>query len=326
MAERHNVTADTVQQVRELAQRLTAVETAGRTHTHPLGQHRTFGDYAQAVAAGTETRAWVDQITPDNPGVVPPAWLQEVRGIVEAGRPAIAALGGPRALPAAGMALDYPYYDGGLADLVAEQTAEKTEIASRKASFKRGSSPIRTFAGGSDVSLQLIERSSPSYVDAYLRILTAAYAMVTEAAFVATVAAVAVAGPALDTSTPASIRTFIRKASRQVQRATGSPATAWVVASDVYDTLDVTVPGTESFLDGPTLTPTELPDAPAGLNIVTNGQACAFHEDGPRTISQDVVRLLGRDYAVYGFLAMPVYLPAGVVKAGANPVEARTSK
>ena len=51
--------------------------------------------------------------------------------------------------------------------------------------------PSRPMPAARDISLQLLRRSDPSYLDAYVRILNAAYAVVTEAAFVNAVEATA---------------------------------------------------------------------------------------------------------------------------------------
>ena len=45
--------------------------------------------------------------------------------------------------------------------LVGEQTVEKADVTSVKVSFKKASVPIKTYAGGSDISWQLIRRSQP---------------------------------------------------------------------------------------------------------------------------------------------------------------------
>ena len=204
---------------------------------HPLAAFTSLDAYADAVFADNRLRfALVDQTTTDNPGVVPPAWLSEIVGIIDSGRPAITALGGGSGLPSSGMELDWPYYDGDLLAIVQKQLTEKSAINSVKVSFKKGSAPIETFAGGSDVSYQLIRRSSPSYRDAYLRILALAYGLTTEATFVTALYAAAGGNVTWDpaTGTAPEFRAALFAASGQVKRATGTPATAVLVAPDVF--------------------------------------------------------------------------------------------
>jgi hypothetical protein len=314
---------DALDAQRQLSSRVTALEDRG--HGHPLARYRSLGEYAQAMAGGSETREWVNQITADNPGVVPPAWLRDIKGIVDNGRPLISALGGSRGLPESGMSLTWPYFDGNLKTLVGVQATEKTDITSAKVSIKSGSETIVTYAGGSDLSLQLIMRSDPSYVDAYIRIMLAAYGVVTDAAAGAKFLAAA-GGEAVLPTTGLNIqkaRAFIREANSKVLAATGSPATAWIVSPDVYALLaDLAASAqAEYMVPQPTLLPVEDPNLADETNIVTNGVACGWHEVGPNVISDDVVSKLGRDYAVYGFAVGAAYLPAGIVKGVATATQ-----
>jgi len=98
-------------------------------------QHRRLEAAARSVAG----RAWVDQVTTDNPGLIPPAWITEVFGLIDSGRAGITALGGPRSPGDSGMEVNWPYYDGDLTTIVKQQLVEKTEINSVKVSFKRAS-------------------------------------------------------------------------------------------------------------------------------------------------------------------------------------------
>lgn len=278
-------------------------------------------------------RVLVNQITTDNPGVIPPAWLSEVFGIIDVGRPVISAIG-PRPLPPAGMEIDWPYFDGDLHDLVGVQTAEKTEIISVKVSLKRASTPIATYAGGSDLSWQLIRRSQPSYRDAYLRIMQAAYGVVTDAAVGDAVSAVpghqtvdydiAVADP-----DGTLLRAAIFEASALVQRATGSPASFVLAASDVfvkfggmptmvpssYGTQNVTGTAQASTLDVNVsgLQVTLALDLAPGTCIVSNRLACAWFEDGPFVVAAPDVPKLGEDVAVWGMGGFGAFNGAGVV-------------
>jgi hypothetical protein len=281
-------------------------------------------------------RVWVDQITPDNPGVMPPSWLTEVFGIVDHGRPSITALGGPRAPGDSGLDVYWPTYAGDLTTIVGEQVAEKTEIVSVKVSFTRGQATLKTYAGGSDVSLQLQRRSSPSYMSLYDRILQIAYGITTENAFIDAV--VAGAGHTLVLADPANaalgdVKSFLFAASAHVRSVTGMPATAVIVSSDVFagwgafDNLWPSQYGTANTAgtaDAATLSIningleiTEAPMAPAGTVIVTNEQAAAWLEEGPFLISAPDVPKLGTDVAIWGMGAPGLFLPAGITKAAA---------
>ena len=173
MARRHGPPAGPVQRARSSSTRPPA---PARRDELPLLFRDAYLAHRDRVSMA---RAFVDQVTTDNAALVQPGWLNEIFGILDTGRPVINAIG-TRPLPPNGMEVDWPYFDGDLHALVGEQTAEKGDVLSVKVSFKKASTPIKTYAGGSDISWQLIRRSQPAYRDAYLRILNLAYGVVTD--------------------------------------------------------------------------------------------------------------------------------------------------
>jgi hypothetical protein len=327
----------------------------------PLARYRTFGEFAAAARAavddaavelnnaftgayhvwreldglarqGAVGRALVDQVTADNPGLMPPTWLTEVFGIVDRGRPGITALGGPRSPGAAGMDVYWPYYDGDLLTIVAQQLAEKTAINSVKVSFKRGQATLDTYAGGSDVSFQLIRRSSPSYLALYNRILNIAYGQTTEYAFDVAVAAGAGVTTDYDLTADADgslLRAVLFASSAAVRDATGEPASVVLCASDVFAALGGT-PWLQPFIYGTFNVPgtaqasnlrinvsglefTEAPGLPAGTMIITNPGGAAWFEDGPFVVTADDVEKLGTNVAIWGMGTPGLFLPSGIV-------------
>jgi hypothetical protein len=278
--------------------------------------------------------AIADQVTGDNPGVIRPSWLANIVGIIDRGTPAITALGGVRSLGESGMDLDWPYFDGDLATIVGVQAAEKTDVTSVKVSLKKGSTPLATYAGGSDISWQLITRSSPSYRDAYLRILAAAYAVVTEQAFelalntaapkaAETVLDVAAAGTTAD-----AIRGAVFAASAKVEDATGAPASVMLAASNVWLALGgkagimpapygvQNVTGTADAaslrIDVNGLPVIRARHLPNDVSIVANAEAAGWHGTGALFASADDVTKLGTDQVVWGMGATAAYIPAGL--------------
>jgi len=170
---------------------------------------RSLGELVQAIARedvqslelrDVYARALADQITTNNPGVMTPGVIGEVKGIIAASRPGVDAFG-RESLGESGMSVDWPYFAGNLAALVGVQAAQKTEITSVRVDLLKGTTPLATYAGGSDVSLQLVARSRPSYLEAYARIMLAAYAVVTDKAFVDAVEAAATGTLTIDFAT-----------------------------------------------------------------------------------------------------------------------------
>jgi uncharacterized protein len=150
---------------------------------HPLAAYRTFGEYSKAVLAGEiESRALTDQITDNNPGVMPPTFIQDVKGIIDLGRRVITAMGTETA-PAAGMEINWPYYTGDLTAIVSQQATEKSEVNSVRIDLAKGTATLDTYSAASDISYQLLQRSSPAYLDAHNRIMAASYSAVTDRQF-----------------------------------------------------------------------------------------------------------------------------------------------
>lgn len=153
----------------------------------PLAAYDNLADYTAAVYRGEAdqnllSRAAAEQVTGNNPGVLPPSWLTDVKRIVDLGRRAITAFGGPRSIGSTGMTLDWPYLNSSNT-LVGVQSSEFDESTTARVDIAKGSEAILTYSGYSDISYQLLQRSEPSYREAYNRILLAAWGSVTDAAF-----------------------------------------------------------------------------------------------------------------------------------------------
>lgn len=331
----------------ELAQQVAAQLAAQEAApTHPLATFASFADYVTAVMdaedddAGRLQAAFalVDQTTADNPGLVPPGWRNGIKANLDARRPAINAFGGPIPLPESGMESNWPYFDGDLDALIKKQTTEKTELNSVKVSIKKASEPILTAGAASDISYQLLRRSSPAYRAAYLNILMAAWARYTEAQFEAALEGRGTwTGEALGTTAEA-IRGQLFGASSAVEDATGAPAEVVLVAGDLWETwgalegLHNPKYGTRNAAgtaDASTLT-IEINGLPVkrapflsdGVALASNSSAAKFPETGPMVATEEDVAKLGQNVAVWGMYEdAEVYFPAGVVLLGVEPVE-----
>ena len=299
--------------------------------THELSKYRSLGEYSQAVLSGEqESRALVDQTTNHNPGVMPPNWMQQVKNIVDLGRPGITAFGVESA-GTSGLDFNWPYFDGDLSAIVAAQGAEKTEVNSVRIDLKKGTASLNTYGAGSDISFQLLQRSSPSYLDAHNRIMLNSYALVTDNVFV---------GAMLIASTPqdynfaadtdgTAFREGVFRGSVAVETATGNPAQFVLVASDVfakiggwttffpqtYGTQNVSGVATAGTLG---VSVSGLPvihdrNLAAGAILVSNSSTASWIEVAPALAAADNVSQLGRDVAVYGYGSAATYTAAGII-------------
>lgn len=330
------VTADieareAIASVREQVAAIEARSMVAVPEVHELAQFRSLGEYRLAVLNGEiEARALFDQVTGNNPGVLPPNWSNVVRGIFDLGRPAITSFGVESA-GTTGTTFNWPYWSGDLADIVAEQVDEKDEVNSVAISILKGSAQLKTFAAGSDISYQLLQRSTPSYVDAHTRIMLNSYVQVTDIAFIASLWA---NRTPLDYDITADtdgsmFRAAVFAASVDVQTATGMPAEFVLVSPAVfkkiggwssffpsnYGTYNVSGTAGAAALD---VSVSGLPvrlDRNLGANaiVVSNREAAKWIEDGPRMASVENVAQLGRDVAVYGYGCGQIISDAGIV-------------
>ena len=318
--------ADVRREMADIAARVNVAEPK-----HPLAQYRSLGDYRMAVLNGEiEARALFDQVTGDNPGVMPPNWSAIVRGIFDLGRPTINAFG-VEAAGTTGTTFNWPYWSGDLADIVAEQVDEKDEINSVQISLLKGTATLKTFAAGSDISYQLLQRSTPSYVDAHTRIMLNSYTQVTDIAFVAAVYGARTPMQydiAADTD-GSKFREGVFAASVDVQTATGMAAEFVLVSPAVfkkiggwstffpsnYGTYNVSgTAGANNLAVNVSGLPVIL-DRNIGGNaiMVSNREAARWIEDGPRLATVENVTQLGRDVAIYGYGASQIISGAGIV-------------
>jgi HK97 family phage prohead protease len=298
---------------------------------HELAKYRSFGEYRLAVLNGEiESRALVDQITDNNPGVMPPNWMTQVRGIFDLGRPTITAFGTESA-GTSGTVFNWPYWTGDLTEIVAEQIDEKDEVNSVRIDLLKGTATLKTYAAGSDISYQLLQRSTPSYNDAHTRIMLNSYVQVTDIAFIAAVygARTPQAYDITTDTTGAAFREAVFAASVAVQTATGMAAEFVLVSPAVFikmggwstffpsnygtfnvsgtaqaNTLGVNVSGLPVILDR---------NLGGNAAIVSNREAAKWIEDGPRLATVENVQQLGRDVAVYGYGASMIISGAGII-------------
>lgn len=337
--------AELAAQVRE------QLDMAQRSGVHPLARFATADAFYTAFQQADEPGrvalsvefALVDQITANNPGVMPPGWRTDIKANLDKRRPAIMATGGPIGLPDSGMDANWPYFDGDLDALIEQQVTEKTELHSARIDIKKASAPIKTAGVASDISYQLLLRSSPSYLAAHNAICEAAWARYTEAVFELALyeAGTYVGALPADLTNEAgaqSFRTLLFSASAAVEDATGAPADVVLASGDVWEDLggntalvpassNPGTPNANGTADARSLTVevsnlvvTRAPFLPDGTLVVTNGQAARFPEQGPMVATEEDVAKLGRNVAVWGMYEdAEVYFPAGVRVYGVDP-------
>jgi len=113
----------------------------------------------------------------ENTGMVPPTYLKDIIGIIDASRPFIDSIE-RAALPASGMKIFTPKLG---AQAIVGLTAEGAEYASQDTAVTFQEDTVVKFAGAGVLDEELVLRSDPSFLDLYLRELAASYAQKTDA-------------------------------------------------------------------------------------------------------------------------------------------------
>lgn len=343
-------------QVAAIAQDITTeamrayAERGPRGPVDPIAQYGSLGDLFRAVARGEvsdEARAYAARsiarraldnsvfTAGANAGLASGNLVtQDIAGIVNRGRPAITAFGGPRPLgDTAGLTLEWPYFDGTLTDFVGAQSAEKAEVTSASMDIKLATEALVTYAGGSDLSYQLIRRGSPSALDAFARIILAAWAAVTDAAFVTELETGSATIDFAEALASHDLTEFIANlidGSVTIEAATGRPAEfalmsttafaqyAKLVAASANNTViggqsDFTIAGLNLAIGGVRLI--HDPNVTAGKVIISNSLAAAWYEDGPFQATSEDAPKLGRDVVYWSLGAGARLIPAGILEA-----------
>jgi hypothetical protein len=339
MPEPAALTADTtaadIAELRAQIDALSAQRNEAPRAVHPLARFKSVGEWATAVATGqateTERFAWVDQITTDNDTLIRPHWLDMWKGRWDTSLPFTTAFG-TQALPADGMEIEWPIDDvdpaGGLVGL---QTTEKTEITSVKVSFSHtGKAPVRTFAGGSDVSWQLLQRSSPSYRDRYVSKLVQAQGLALESMLQTLVLNGTGEATLAADATATEANAVLVGASLDVADATGSPASFIIAGRDAFLAIAKTA-GVYPSMYGPSGSPLGRADAStlrinvSGLDVtyaprmtatkavISNRETLTVWAGPVTTTDAPNVSKLGTDIAVYRYAAMAAHYLPGIV-------------
>lgn len=309
---------------------------------------RSFGDWAKGVAsqkdeAITLYRAFENaesgSVLADS--ILKNAWVSDTIRILNAGRPTFTTFSSA-ALPADGMTIEYPLLDTDTSD-IAEQAAEADELAFGKITLTSATAPVKTYGGYTDMSRQVIERSSINYVDAAFRAMVAKYASVTNGVIRAKLIAEAanfntasVAAWSADAMLEALADSAVK-----VNDDTGLPLQFILASSDVFKSLAKLVDGADRPILSNTgatvntfgsINPVGLtanilglpvvvdPSLAAGSMYVGNSSAVTTYESAgaPFRLNDEDITNLTNKFSVYGYLAVAAQDPKALVKV-ANP-------
>ena len=213
-------------------------------HHHINAKLNPMSESAQWVAAADEAKAKymitaADDSFTTNPAFSPVAYERNVVQVNIGSRPVIDACGGTRAIPAAGMTISIPKIttNGTVATTSEGGAPSETGIVSAYVS-----GTVVKLAGLQRWSVELQERSDPSFAQIMLDNMTRSYRKATE---VATIAAIT-AGGTQATATAASaagIQSFVSTESAAAYLATGDVVSAYTAGVSQWSLMQNAVDG-----------------------------------------------------------------------------------
>jgi HK97 family phage major capsid protein len=272
-----------------------------------------------------QMRVTQDFITTDNAGVVPDAYSDRIIGVIDPARPFMATTE-RIPTPDSGMSLVVPIITQ--RPSVAEQLTEKALLSSTKSIISTESFAVHTYGGVGDLSLQLLKRSDPSFLELYLRLLAEAYAIETEDAAVSSlITAVSAGGPEPASALNPNALNLGASFQASFDAVRRPPDTIWMSSEAVAEFIDAKASGTNAPLYsnlsanftaaggvGGTIQGLRAVHVPAlddkgAYAIVGPSTGFAWAEDGTYTLQVDVPSKAGRDVALVGMVWFVPWYP-----------------
>jgi HK97 family phage prohead protease len=312
---------------REVRNLISNIQTPGAPPEPEKTLNAYFADAMRLVAdKPAENRALADVIgtgTGNAEGLIYSQFVSELLGVLDSRRPMFSAAG-TVGFPSSGYGLVFPRRTQSTA--VAKRTGEKAEVATRELTVTQATYSMEWFAGGVDVSLELISQSDPSVVEVIVTDLQAQYAIATEDEFVTdTETAATATGDALDVATWGAFVADVVSASAAIRTATGAPGDRLALTTASWQAILALLNPSQpsiSFGAGPDFTAESLNVGGVAVfhspystvDVQFNTTALRKAEQPPMTVTATNVALMGRDIGILGAtIFLPLY-PAGILK------------
>ena len=307
------------------------IRTAPRS---PIVDGTSYLEHSIKAAMGNDdSRQYVraaDESTTTNTGLTLAPHLQEFISTTISGRPTIDAISGG-ALPASGMSFTIPKLTQAPtdADVMEEGSPFGTPMTSDFLTVN-----VNKFAGASVVSWELIDRSSPEFLNELLREMSAAYAKATDLAVVSALLAGGTDATAVAAGAD-GLQSFIATESAAAYAGSGNFARNLIANSTNW----AAIMGYQDGADRPlynAAAPQNAPGAVNGTSIVGNvlgtnlyvdphmgsgadegmilvaPEAATWYESAVRQVRVDVIGSGQIEVSVYGYGALAIKKPLGI--------------
>lgn len=286
------------------------------------------------LRASVDARSFTvdDVISSDNLGVIPEMRTESIIGIIDSSRPFLSAMTRD-ATPPAGETWRVPKITQ--RPEVGLQSTEKTELASQKTLITSVTFNMKTYGGVGDLSIQLIKRSSPDFLNLWTGLLGEQYAIVTDDAAVDALlaeSAVVEGTGTFDPENPSFGEAFENGAAAALNRPGLLPNRILLSTAAMVAFIDAKSPtgggGVPLYpgMAGISGLTAGGPAGPNGFNMVPVwvpalddesvdviiGPSQGFHwvEDGTYTLTADVPEKAGRDVGIVGMIWYAPLYPA----------------
>jgi HK97 family phage prohead protease len=331
-------------EISEIRRELVANNTPVATVAPSFMAFRSQGEFAKALATGDERavelyRTYSPATSADT--YLAPGWVGFVNNLIDLNRPSwnVWSRG---ALPADGLTVDYAKVTTNGASVTVQST-ENSAIAQGNIVIDNASAAVKTLSGQTELSRQLVERSSVPYLDVAFQAMSIAYANATNAQVVAALAALDFTGKVMDADggTAKSILEGITDGAKYIKVNSGL-APEFILCDPVAYKYLISVADTAGRplvrLDGASATgesignaaPTQLAGSIFGMPIIVdttlssglaylaNSNAVRVYESAgaPVRLVDDISgqSTLTNSYAVYGYAAITVPFEGAIVK------------
>jgi HK97 family phage prohead protease/HK97 family phage major capsid protein len=303
-------------------------------------QFRSQGEFAKALANGDEKAVELARAATSSNTYSLPGWVGFINNLIDLNRPSWNAFS-RGALPASGLTVDYAKVSANTI-AVGNQATENTSISDGQITIANTSVAVKTYAGKTTLSRQLVERSSTPYLDTAFQALSIAYANQTNAAVVSAIAALDFTGKVMDMDggTAKSVLEGIVDGAKYIKTNSGLNAEFILAGPALYKylvTMADTVGRPIVRVDGGAANGESIGSAPApltatvwGLPVIVdttlgdtvgymaNSNAVRVFESAgsPVRLVDDMsgIATLSNNYAVYGYAAITVPFESAIVK------------
>ena len=334
----------TLEDIAEVREQITAIQTQPREMAQPSGAEVAEAFYHYQKREGfTDShrdvlnRAWSDVTLTGNTASDNAPFPTYVVAEIDRKRPTFSAIG---ATPLAATGMKTYWVGPGTTPIVGIQATEKAEIASNAAKGALIEASVITIAGGADVSTQLLNRADGWTYQDWLYELGVAYAQFTDNELLKTLATTSADPVELNSTLSGAVGAMLGRAAAQMVTGTADTPDLMVLGPSTYFSVVASGGNGFPFAGGNAGAGNVVSQSMSafGLNVVcdsnidesggTLGYAIdrrmvGLREAGTYQMSADAPSKLGRDVAIWGYMASALLNDAGVVPiqpgSGFNP-------